>query len=464
MKRTGMFTAALFIWINVLGQLFDKDTILYNGNSNKYINLVILSDGYTADELSKFVTDATKFTTAFFNEIPYLNYKNYFNVFIIKVPSNESGASHPGTATDVTEPAHPVATVNNYFGSTFDYGGIHRLLVANRTSAISNVLANNFPDYDQALILVNSPYYGGSGGYYTVASTHTSSAQIAVHELGHSFSGLKDEYWAGDIYASEGINMTKQVNPSLVIWKNWVGTNLIGIYQYCCGGNSSQWYKPHQNCKMQFLGPPFCSVCIQATIERIHSLVGPIESFDPQNSTVNVTTYPVKFKLDLISPAPNTLKRNWSLNGLFYQRNIDSVMIGESNLSMGLNTLKVMIEDTTQLLRVDNHSSIHISSVTWSVNKIITGIKDIKSSTSEIVIDFYPNPASDLINIKFIGETKGKIKLEIYDMQGIKQKVRSLGNSEVNSIDLSNLKQGIYIAKILIDNKLITSRKIMKQY
>jgi hypothetical protein len=463
MKRTGMFAAALFLWINVLGQQFDKDTILFNGNSNKHINLVILSDGYTSDELSKFVTDATKFTTAFFNEIPYLNYKNYFNIFIIKVPSNESGASHPGTATDVTEPAHPVITVDNYFGSTFDSYNIHRLLVATKTSVITNVLANNFPDYDQALILVNSPYYGGSGGYYTVASTHTSSAQIAIHELGHSFSGLSDEYWAGDNYAAEGKNMTKETNPSLVKWKNWIGINLIGIYQHCCGGNSALWYKPHQNCKMQVLGPPFCSVCIQATIERIHSLVGSIESFDPQSITVDVTAYPVKFKLDLIAPAPNTLKRTWLLNGLFYQRNKDSVMIGESNLSMGLNTLKVIIEDTTQLLRVDNHSSIHVSSVTWSVNKIITGIKDITSSSSEIVIDFYPNPASDLINIKFTGETKGKIKLEIFDMQGVTQKVRSLGNSEVNSIDLSDLKQGIYVAKVFIDNNLITTTKIIKK-
>lgn len=458
-----MIALVLLLGINTLAQQFDKDTILYNGNSNKYINLVLLSDGYTAEELSKFVTDATKFTTAFFNEKPYLNYKNYFNVFVIKVPSNESGASHPGTATDVTEPAHPVITVDNYFGSAFDSYNIHRLLVATKTSVIANVLATNFPEYDQALILVNSPYYGGSGGYYTVASAHTSSAQIAIHELGHSFSGLSDEYWAGDTYAAEGKNMTKETNPLSVRWKNWIGTYLIGIYQHCCGGNSLLWYKPHQNCKMQFLGPPFCSVCIQATIERIHTLITPLKSYDPTNSSVNATTYPVKFKLNLIAPVPNTLKRNWLLNGLYFQKNIDSVMIGESSLVPGLNTLKVTIEDTTQLLRVDNHSTIHISSVSWSINKIITGIKDIKSSHSEIVIEFYPNPAPDYINIRFIGETKGKIKLEIYDMQGKKQKVRSLSNSDVNSIDLNDLKPGIFVAKVFIDNSLITTTKMIRK-
>lgn len=463
MRKIVVFSVALLIGIYAQAQQFDKDTLLYSGKSDKHINLVILSDGYTSTELSKFVADASDFTEGFFSESPISNYKNFFNVFIIKVPSAESGASHPGTATDVTEPAHPVITVNNYFGSTFDSYNIHRLLVATKTSVITNVLAANFPNYDQALILVNSPYYGGSGGYYTVASTHSQSGELAAHELGHSFSGLKDEYWAGDIYAGEGVNMTKQTNPLLVKWKNWINSNGIGVYQHCCGGASSQWYKPHLNCLMQYLGANLCSVCGQATIERIHALVTPVESYDPQINPVSPTNYPVKFKLNLITPTPNTLKRNWLLNGSYLKRNIDSVFITENNLLSGLNILNVTIEDTTQLLRVDSHSTIHVSSVSWSINKIITGIKDITSSSSDIVIDFYPNPASDLINIKFIGETKGKIKLEIYDLQGKKHKVLSLHSDEVNSVDLGDLNQGIYVAKIFVNNKLITSSKIMKQ-
>jgi hypothetical protein len=462
MIRPGMCAAAILISINVIAQQFDIDTILYNGNSNKFINIVILSDGYTNGELSKFKVDASNFTTQFLLETPFLNYKKYFNVFVIKVPSNESGASHPGTATDVNEPVIPVITVDNYFGSTFDYAGIHRLLVATKTSNISNVLAKNFPNYDQVLIIVNSPYYGGSGGYYTVASTHSSSAQIAIHELGHSFSGLSDEYWAGDIYAREGINMTKQTNPSLVKWRNWININGVGIYQHCCGGTSSQWYKPHRNCLMQYLGDPFCSVCVQATIEKIHSLCTPVVAYDPQDNSVTTDKYPIKFKLNLIDPEPNTLKRNWLLNNSFLRYNIDSVIIDEDKLSLGINTLNVTIEDTTQLLRVDNHSTIHISSVNWIINKIITGIKEITNSSSEIIIDLYPNPISQYINIKLQGVTKGKIKLEIYDMQGKKQKVCSLQNDEVNSINLDNLDQGIYFAKIFIENNLITSRKIIK--
>jgi hypothetical protein len=468
MNRAVIVTVALFFGIEVMGQEFEKDTLVYNGNSDKHINLVILGDGYTNSELSKFEVDAANFTTVFFNLPPYSYYKKYFNVFIVKVPSNQSGASHPGTATDVAEPVIPVITVDNYFGSTFDYYQIHRLLVATKTSAISNVLAANFPNYDQTMILVNSPYYGGSGGYYTVASTHSQSSQIAVHELGHSFAGLKDEYWAGDIYAGEGINMTQQTDPLLVRWKNWIGINLIGIYQHCCGGLSEEWYKPHQNCLMQFLGVPFCSVCVQATIERIHSLAPPVESYYPpidvyylQDHEIALTTYPIKFKLNLIAPEPNTLKRNWLLNNLFFKHNIDSVSINENNLRRGINTLNVTVEDTTQLLRVDNHASIHISSVTWSINKEVTGIKDITSTSSEIIIDLYPNPTSDFINIKLLGDTGGKINLAVYDMLGKKVKVYSLHADEINSIDLHDLNKGIYVAKIYVNDNLITSRKII---
>ncbi len=461
MKKAGMIAVTLFLGMNAMAQVFDKETIVYNGDPNKHLNLVILSDGYTSSELSKFVVDATNFTTAFFNEIPYSEYQKCFNVYIVKVPSNESGASHPGTATDVTEPAHPVSTVDNYFGSTFDSYSIHRLLVATKTAKISNVLAANFPDYDLVLILVNSPYYGGSGGFYSVASTHSSSAQIAIHELGHGFAGLHDEYWAGESYASEGINMTKQDDPSLVKWKNWIGINLIGIYEYCCGGTSALWFKPHQNCKMQYLGPPFCSVCVQGTIEKIHSLVTPVESYSPLNTDIIGTTYPIEFSLNLITPDPNTLKRNWLLNGLPFKKKVDNVSISESNLISGTNTLKVTIEDTTQLLLVDNHSTIHVTIISWSIEKNTTGIKDITSSSSEIEVDLYPNPASEYINIKLLGAIKGKIMLEIYDIQGKRQKVTPIYNAEVNSINLQDLDQGIYVARILLDNNLITSKKII---
>ncbi|MBK7871383.1 MAG: hypothetical protein IPJ74_12275 [Saprospiraceae bacterium] len=97
MKTLIFFISILFTYYNINAQIFDKDTLLYNGDINSRINIVILSDGYQANELNKFVNDAQHFSDELFTQQPFISYKKYFNVFIIKVPSNQSGASHPGT-------------------------------------------------------------------------------------------------------------------------------------------------------------------------------------------------------------------------------------------------------------------------------------------------------------------------------------------------------------------------------
>jgi len=102
-----------------------------------------MGDGYTANELDKFMTDATNFSNNLFSQSPFDAYADYFNVYAIKVISNESGTDHPGTATDVTEPASPIADVDTYFNTSFDTSNIHRLLYTFNASIVYNVLADN---------------------------------------------------------------------------------------------------------------------------------------------------------------------------------------------------------------------------------------------------------------------------------------------------------------------------------
>lgn len=350
-------------------QTFQVDTILYNGNPSKFINLVFMSDGFQASELPSFRSNVENFTGFLFQIQPFKEYANYFNVFTINVPSAESGASHPGTATDVTEPAFPVANINNYFGSRFDVSGIHRLLVPSDFSAMNNVLASNFPMFDQKLLLVNSPYYGGSGGSTATASLNGSSFEIMVHEMGHSFAGLADEYYAGDGFASERLNMTKETNPALVKWKNWLNYDGVGIYQHCCGGNSDQWYRPHQGCKMRFLGAsfPFCPVCKEAIFEKIHQVFGtPVLSYQPASNTVISCGDPIIFKLNTVKPDPNTLKVTWKLNGALLASHADSLQINAAQALAGTNTLVATIQDTTAFTRSELHFQSHSHNISWT--------------------------------------------------------------------------------------------------
>ncbi len=273
-----LFTTA-FLFIGCIlfahAQQFDVDTIVYNGPSDKHINFVFLGDGYQVGELDKYIEDVKNTAEGILNKPPFKENHDFFNVFAIKVPSNESGASHPGKAYDEAGSNHPVIKVNNYFGSTFDYGGIHRLLVPTNSMAISSVLASNFPEYDHVFMLVNSSYYGGSGGSFATSSTHSSSKEIAIHELGHSFARLADEYWAGQQYAAERANMTQVSSPDNVKWKKWLNNTGVGIYPH---EESPSWFRPHQRCNMRYLSSDyevihFCMVCNDAITQTIVSLV-----------------------------------------------------------------------------------------------------------------------------------------------------------------------------------------------
>ncbi|MBY0426705.1 MAG: T9SS type A sorting domain-containing protein, partial [Cytophagales bacterium] len=339
-------------------------------------------------------------------------------------------------------------------GSTFDYGGIHRLLVPTNNANISNVLSTNFPNYDQVFIISNTPYYGGSGGQYATASANTLSNEIMAHETGHSFAYLADEYYAGDSYAAEKPNMTKQTNPVLVKWKNWVGINGIGINQHCCGGNSALWYKPYTSCKMQYLGYDFCSVCKEAIIEKIHSLVNPIVSYTPTTSGINTGNQLVDFKLtELMKPTPNTLKTIWKLDGNVVFKNLDNIQIDATALSNGNHTLSVTVTDTSSLIKVDNHASIHVSMVNWNITKTVTDLT-WKSTANTLHFSIYPNPSSDILQLEINSLQAGSMQIHILNLEGkvVRQWSDALPSDEkyTKVINISNLKSGLYTLMLIM--------------
>jgi hypothetical protein len=471
MKRHLLYILLITNCFYVSAQIFDVASIKLSGDTDKRVNLVILSDGYQSTEFTKFESDATSFMNDMFSQSPFSEYVDYFNVYIIKVPSNESGADHPGTATDVSEPESPIKTVDNYFNATFDSFGFHRLLFyeidgayANNTQAkIISVLADNFPEYDQTIILVNSDVYGGSGGTFPMSSTGTSANEIAIHELGHSLFNLKDEYYPGDASAAEAINMTQETNSSLVKWKNWIGLNGVDIYPYGTSGTAATWYKPrHQECKMELLNKPFCSVCKEGIIEKIHALVSPIDSYMPVSNTVDNPTFPIDFNLTLIKPIPNTLESTWTLNTLNYANNVDGVSVLDTDLVEGTNTLISVVNDATTLLKVDNHETLHVYTVTWTINYSALGVENINSVVNNLSITVYPNPTNNVINFKFKNSNNLNLKVDVVSVEGKKLKSILVSNYQTQQLDMSDLSTGIYIANFYTNNVLVASKRIVK--
>ncbi len=446
---------SLLISSSCFAQVFETVPLLQTGDNSKRVVIAVLGDGFTSTQQNSFTSSAQATVNYLFTKSPYTEYKNYFNAYAVKVISVESGVKHPGTATDVTEPVIPVTNPNNYLGSTFDVN-VHRCIYSNTTNKVGQVLAANVPDYDITYVLGNSPEYGGCGGTYAFASLNTAANEIVVHEMGHSFGNLADEYWfAGTL---ESANKTQNSNPSTIKWKNWVGLNGVGIYPHV---ESPTWFRPHQSCEMRYLNQQFCSVCKEAIIEKIHSLVSPVDSYTPASTSSVDATANVTFTVNEILPIPNTLLNSWKLNGTALSETGSTLTITPSQLNNGSNTLLFSVTDNNPLLKVDNHSTVHFTNITWTLNKETLKVAEVKAEERRYSI--YPNPTDGEFYLKGKQNFSKNIKVEVYDASGklIPGKFE-LKDPATVWVDIKTVPSGTYLLNITEGKTLIVSQKIIK--
>lgn len=463
MKTPFLVSIVFLCSVHCLAQTFEVDTVFKNGPLNKQINLVFVGDGYRASELGKYRSDVEEVVEVLFNMSPFKEYKNYFNVFAVKVISNQSGADHPRTSSDVDCQGVPFASVDNYFGSTFDYGQIHRLLYPVNASKVGLVLADHLPQYDQAFVIVNSEYYGGAGGEFATCSDHEAGKEVAIHEIGHSFANLSDEYWAGPQYAGESPNMTQQSNPTLVKWKGWVNIDGTGVYPH---EESPVWNRPHQACKMRYLGVPLCNVCVETFIERIHGLVNPLTGYAPQETIIPLpaTEETIDFSLSLHKPQPNTLKAIWTRNNVPFAKNEESVSIPASSFIDNGAIIRATITDTIQLTKHAIHRAEHIYVVEWKVGEVVTDI-DITPVEREYEISVFPNPVASELNVSYTLFKPGTVNISVLDLTG--RKVRTLvrqrqpAGEHHYTFESQETLPAEYILQLSFDYAIVT-RKIIR--
>ncbi len=206
---------------SVLKSPFKTVTIVENGKASDHVDIVILGDGYTAGEMDKFHNDVTTLTAELFNVEPFKSRKSDFNVRAVETPSASSGVNKP----------HP--GVFNRTPLSMSYGAFdserYALTYDNRT--VRDVAAT--VPYDYMYILINERTYGGGGIYNlysTVAADNKFSPYIFVHEFGHSFAALADEYYTSDVsYQTPEItvepwepNVTALFDPAHLKWKDIV--------------------------------------------------------------------------------------------------------------------------------------------------------------------------------------------------------------------------------------------------
>ena len=254
--------------------------VFISGSPQKKVDIVILPEGYDESELGVFIKDCDIFADILFSFEPYSGNKDKFNIRGVLAASSGSGSDIPADSTWTK-------TLLNTSFYTFDS---ERYCMTYDNKSVRDLAAN--APYDQIYILVNSKKYGGGAiyNYYSVSvNSNLHASKIFVHEFGHGFAGLGDEYFDSEVAYNEFYptdiepwepNLTTLVNFAEK-WQNHIGKNVpvptpaenkyfdkIGIFEG--GGYSAKGvYRPAYDCLMNsFKGKEFCSVCKDA-IEKM---------------------------------------------------------------------------------------------------------------------------------------------------------------------------------------------------
>jgi len=256
--------------------------ILSNGDSSNKADLVFLAEGYTEDEMDKFEADAKRFTKTLFDTPPFGKYKADFNVWAVCVPSQESGMDVSGDGV----------WKNTALNSGYYTFGIDRYLTSQDLKPIRDAVWD--VPCDAIFILVNSDTYGGGGMYnfYAMSTANNELTSVVfVHEFGHSFAGLADEYFNSEVAYNDFYNLKYEPwEPNITTlvdfdkkWKDLLPKNTpiptplddkfkdkTGVFE---GGGylSKGIYRPMDNCMMRNYHP-FCPACQRGITQMINFL------------------------------------------------------------------------------------------------------------------------------------------------------------------------------------------------
>jgi hypothetical protein len=288
-KATNLFDTLLVMDIDPSSIFIDRGELTANeavelqsrGNPHEKVDLVFVAEGYTAAEKDKFIADARRFADSLFVISPFDEYRDAFNISAVFVESADSGTDFSGKGI----------FKNTALNSGFYTFGTDRYLTSRDMKSIRDAVWN--VPCDAIFILVNSDVYGGGGMYnfYAIGTAdNRQTTHVFVHEFGHSFAGLADEYFYDDDMSSFYPLKVEPWEPNITTvvdfdkkWRNMLpaGTPVptplkapysdgLGVFEG--GGYTSKGiYRPSDHCMMRDFAP-FCPVCSKSVSRMIDFL------------------------------------------------------------------------------------------------------------------------------------------------------------------------------------------------
>jgi len=264
---------------------FESIDLEINGSAEEKVDILFLAEGYTAEEMDKFIDDARRSAGYIFSEEPFKSKRQHFNIRAVKSISQDSGTDIPGEGL----------WKNTTLNSSFYTFGVERYMTTMDFKVVCDVAA--CMHYDQIYILVNTDKYGGGGIYnhYSIsAADNLKSRAVVIHEFGHAFGGLGDEYFNSAVAYNDFFPLEVEPwNPNLTTlvsfnskWKHMIseGTpvptpaeeafnEVVGVYE---GGGyvAKGVYRPMIDCRMHTNDAAFCPVCSLALKKMIARVTG----------------------------------------------------------------------------------------------------------------------------------------------------------------------------------------------
>lgn len=330
--------------------IYAIDTLVYSGDPEDKIDLVILGDSYLLEDTTLFLTHCANHINYTFNRVPFKQYSDRFNIYAITTISNQRGADHP--EYDLYK--------DTYYDS--EYWG--RLLTADMLIAWG-VIQEHCPQGEQIWMLVYDANYGGSGGEREAISYYAST-RVLAHEFGHSFGLLWDEYtYGGNGYVGNAPNCDDyQLNPK---WQAWIDAGYpdVGAFTPCTYDNA---FRPtYYGCMMQALMDVYCIVCTEQIINRIYEdAPSPIDVTLPQDVVYVKPGEELTFTIDYSNHYDYPLPVEWKLDGEV-QPGWNDTTFSFTPAELGQFSVTVTLSDTTSLV-MNLPDSVLAPSHTWVVN------------------------------------------------------------------------------------------------
>ena len=380
---------------------FNSVTLHDNGPVDNRVDIVFVGDGYTASDLVNYETHVNNILAGFFGEEPMDAYEPYFNVHRVDVISNESGVDEGGVLRD----------------TALDMYYIGRRLLVNIGKARD--AASSAPDEDQILALSNSTTYGGVAWYSleigTVVGNHGLSKEVALHEFGHSFGNLADEYVEGSTpytgndppRANVSIYTAAEQTALQTKWYRWLDLPNVDTFEGAYYRPTGI-YRPTASSKMRSLNRPFEEVNAEQFVIVLYQTVSPIDDATPQSPVPYLAG--TTFNVTPMQPVGHNLDVQWFING--------SPVSGETgtsftpdydNLSDTVHDVSVTVVDNTTRVRDEGARAQWMTdSRSWTVQGGYPGAPTGVVATADadsINVTWNANPEPDIVEYRLYRST-----------------------------------------------------------